>query len=118
MQTKEQANLLGHSLACTGKTLGIQTSAFLTDMTQPLGRMVGNANEVLESLEVLKGDGPQDVRELTIELCAQLMLDTRITSSLEDARCRCLAVLKNGHAFERFEKMVAAQVGISASWCV
>ncbi|HQX54102.1 MAG TPA: thymidine phosphorylase, partial [Planctomycetaceae bacterium] len=70
MKTREQATELAHSLVSTGQRMGVHTTALLTDMNQPLGRMCGNAVEVLESIDVLQGGGPDDVRQLTIELCA------------------------------------------------
>jgi pyrimidine-nucleoside phosphorylase len=111
MQTESEARALARSLVNTGEQLGLPTSALLTDMTQPLGRMVGNANEVLESCDTLKGGGPADVRELTIELCARLLLDVQKATDLNAARKSLVANLDSGLAYERFEKMVAAQGG-------
>ncbi|MFN9915822.1 MAG: thymidine phosphorylase, partial [Pirellulaceae bacterium] len=74
MQSEAEARALADSLVNTGRQLGISTSALLTDMTQPLGRMVGNANEVHESLEILRGGGPEDARRLTLELSARLLV--------------------------------------------
>jgi pyrimidine-nucleoside phosphorylase len=98
MQTESDARALAASLVSTGKHLGVPTSALLTDMTQPLGRMVGNANEVLESCETLKGGGPADVRELTIELCARLLVDVRKATDLVAARRSLVAKLDSRKA--------------------
>ena len=111
MKTREQATQLAHSLVNTGKRMGVRTTALLTDMNQPLGRMCGNAVEVLESIDVLKGGGPSDVRLLTIELCAELLISAGIDQTLEDARRRCETLLDNGAAFERYCRMVKAQGG-------
>ncbi len=111
MQTESEARALAGSLVTTGKQLGVPTSALLTDMTQPLGKMVGNANEVLESCDTLKGGGPDDVRDLTIELCARLLLDVQKATDLDAARKSLVANLDSGRAYERFEKMVASQSG-------
>lgn len=111
MKTREQATQLAHSLVNTGKRMGVRTTALLTDMNQPLGRMCGNAVEVLESIDILKGGGPSDVRLLTIELCAELLISTGIDQTLADARRRCETLLDNGAAFERYCRMIIAQGG-------
>jgi len=111
MQTQESARALALSLVRTGAHLGVKTSALLTDMTQPLGKMVGNANEVIESIETLQGGGPADVRELTIELSARLLVDVGIYATLAQARVALVDKLDSGAAYERFEAMVSAQGG-------
>lgn len=80
-------------------------------MDQPLGQMCGNAVEVHEVLEVLKGGGPADVRELTLQLAAELLLLTRRAVSLPEAVAAAAVPLDSGRALERFERMVAAQGG-------
>ena len=97
--------------ADTGNRMGVRTAALLTDMNQPLGRMCGNAVEVVESLEVLKGGGPDDVRLLTIELSAELLVSAGITDTMNAARQRCVELLNNGAAFDRWCRMVRAQGG-------
>lgn len=111
MKTREQATQLAHSLVNTGNRMGVRTTALLTDMNQPLGRMCGNTVEVLESIDVLKGGGPSDVRLLTIELCAELLISTGIDQTLANARRRCETLLDNGAAFERYCRMITAQGG-------
>ena len=111
MKTREHATLLAHSLVNTGERMGVRTTALLTDMNQPLGRMCGNAVEVLESIDVLKGGGPADVRLLTLELCADLLVSTGVEKTLKDAVNRCAGLLDNGSAFERYCRMVRAQGG-------
>lgn len=111
MKTREQATLLAHSLVNTGERMGVRTTALLTDMNQPLGRMGGNAVEVLESIDVLKGGGPADVRLLTLELCADLLVSTGVEKTLKDAVSRCASLLDDGSAFERYCRMVKAQGG-------
>lgn len=111
MKTREQATLLAHSLVTTGERMGVRTTALLTDMNQPLGRMCGNAVEVLESVDVLKGGGPADVRLLTIELCAELLISTGVDRTLPEARRRGETLLDNGSAFERYCRMITAQGG-------
>lgn len=111
MQTESDARALAASLVNTGKHLGVKTSALLTDMTQPLGKMVGNANEVIESIETLRGKGPADVRELTLELCAKLLVDVGRCGTMQQARTALIDKLDSGAAYERFEAMVSAQGG-------
>ena len=111
MKTRAQATLLAHSLVTTGERMGVRTTALLTDMNQPLGRMCGNAVEVLESVDVLKGGGPADVRLLTIELCAELLISTGVDRTLPEARRRGETLLDNGSAFERYCRMITAQGG-------
>jgi pyrimidine-nucleoside phosphorylase len=111
MKTREQATLLAYSLVNTGERMGVRTTALLTDMNQPLGRMCGNVVEVLESIDVLKGGGPADVRLLTLELCADLLVSTGVEKTQRDAVNRCASLLDDGSAFERYCRMVHAQGG-------
>ena len=71
MKTQQQATQLAKSLVETGKRMGVKTTALLTDMNQPLGRMCGNAVEILESIDILKNGGPDDARELTLLLAIE-----------------------------------------------
>ena len=80
-------------------------------MNQPLGRLVGNHCEVLESLQILQGQGPPDVRQLTIELAAEAQRVLGMESDLTQARRKAAAPLDNGNALERFRNMVASQGG-------
>jgi thymidine phosphorylase len=111
MKTRKQATELAHSLVDTGTRMGVRTTALLTDMNQPLGHMCGNAVEVIESIDVLKGGGPKDVRMLTMELCAELFVSVGIDHSMEAARQRCAKLLDNGAAYERWCRMIKGQGG-------
>ncbi len=111
MKTRKQATELAHSLVDTGNRMGVRTTALLTDMNQPLGHMCGNAVEVIESIAVLKGGGPNDVRMLTMELCAELFVSVGIDHSMESARQRCAKLLDNGAAYERWCRMIKGQGG-------
>ena len=111
MKSLDDARQLAQSLVETGKRCGVKTSALLTDMNQPLGRMIGNAVEVQESIDALKGGGPDDLRELTIELAAEsLVLAGRHTSDVE-AKSELHEHLQSGRGFDKFAEMVAAQGG-------
>jgi pyrimidine-nucleoside phosphorylase len=111
MKTPADAEALAKSIVHTGKLAGLPTIALLTDMDQPLGAAVGNAIEVNESLDLLNNEGPSEVRELTIELCAELLCLCGTTESLDVARGLLDTSLRNGAARERFDRMVAAQGG-------
>ncbi len=104
IKTIERARQLATTMVQLGTSHGVATVAQLTSMNQPLGRAVGNALEVLESVEVLQGKGPSDVRELTLEL-ARTMLD--LVGITEDPA----AHLDNGAAYQVYREMIAAQGG-------
>ena len=110
MKTLEDATELAESLVRVGGQAGLPTTALITDMSQPLGRTIGNANEVNESIEVLRG-GEGEVRDLTIELCAQLLVQASRTSSVDEAKLMLARALDSGKAMESFERMVSAQGG-------
>jgi pyrimidine-nucleoside phosphorylase len=105
MKSIDEARQLAHSLVTTAAQLGLNTSALLTDMNQPLGRAVGNLLEVNEALAVLAGEGPAEVRELTLALARELLSGVgQPTENLEQ-------LLDDGSAREQFERMVHAQGG-------
>jgi pyrimidine-nucleoside phosphorylase len=111
MTTPEAATRLARRLVRTSERLGARAAARVTDMNQPLGIAVGNALEVIESVEVLRGGGPADVRELTLELSAVML---RLAGAEPDhavARGRASRALDSGAALECFGKMVEAQGG-------
>ncbi|HEX3791617.1 MAG TPA: thymidine phosphorylase [Pseudonocardiaceae bacterium] len=105
MKTPERARELATALVRIGDLHGVRVSALLTDMSVPLGRAVGNAVEVAESVEVLKGGGPADVVELTVAL-AREMLALAGLSEVDPA-----AVLASGAAYETWSRMIRAQGG-------
>ncbi len=116
MKSLGAAAALADSLCRVGKQAGLPTTALVTDMDQPLGVAVGNANEVNESLDVLAGrrrDVPaiEAVRELTVRLSAQLLVAVRVEETTDVATKRLHRALDDGSAMERFERMVAAQGG-------
>ena len=111
MKTREIARELASGMVAVGTRMGVATTALLTDMNQPLGRMAGNAVEVAESLDCLRGGGPSDLRELVIELGQEVLVSAKVTATRIEARARLLRELDSGRAMERFERMVAAQGG-------
>lgn len=111
MKTRDQATALAHSLVSVGQSMGIKTTALLTDMNQPLGRMCGNAVEVNEALECLSGGGPDDLQKITIALGAELLQSTGLAETHLEAESMLLDRLSSGAAFEVFCEMVRAQGG-------
>ncbi|WDQ17574.1 thymidine phosphorylase [Rhodopirellula sp. P2] len=111
MPTIEQASELAESLQDVGAESGLPTLPLLSDMDQPLGRAIGNAIEVNESLDVLGGGGPQEVRALTLRLSAELLVATKQASDLRAAEGLLASKLDSGDAMQRFERMVHEQGG-------
>jgi thymidine phosphorylase len=105
MKTPERARELAETMVAIGSAHGLATTALLTDMSVPLGRAVGNALEVAESVEVLRGGGPADVVELTVALAREMLALAGLTD-VDPAQ-----VLASGKAYEVWERMIAAQGG-------
>jgi pyrimidine-nucleoside phosphorylase len=111
MGSLEQARELASALVRTSGRLGLPATALLTDMSSPLGRTVGNALEVRESIDVLKGGGPDDVRETSLALAARMVLMAGLTADVAEADGTVEAVLDGGDALEVFSRFLAAQGG-------
>lgn len=111
MKTLEDARALATLLLETATHMGARTTALLTDMNQPLGNFVGNALEVEESVAVLRGEGPPDLRELSLTLTAHMLLIGRIVSSVDEGHDRARHLLDSGTGLEKFEQLVHAQNG-------
>ena len=111
MKTREDATVLAKSLVNVGKEMDLKINAILTDMNQPLGRMVGNAVEVDESVAALQGNGPADLMQVTKELCAETLCLIGQTSSLDEAKTKLQTKIDSGDALEKFNEMIAAQRG-------
>lgn len=109
MQTVEQARELAISMVRTAEGLGIQTVAQLTAMDQPIGTHIGNALEVVGSIQVLQGGGSPDTRELVILQGAALLSMTGVCENEAEGRMKMEAVLTNGSALERFRAMCVQQ---------
>lgn len=107
MRTVPEARRLAGAMTDIGRAQGVPTRAFLTAMDQPLGRAVGNANEVAESIAVLRGEGPQDVTELVLTL-GEAMLES---GGVSGGRARMEDALASGSGLDKFAEMVAAQGG-------
>jgi pyrimidine-nucleoside phosphorylase len=115
MKTREASVHLAQRLVDTTRSLGRRAAALVTDMSQPLGAAVGNALEVRESIDVLLGRGPADVRELTVELAASMLESAGVAGDLDGGRQRARHALESGGAWLKFLAMVEAQGGERAS---
>jgi pyrimidine-nucleoside phosphorylase len=111
MATNEDARQLAGAMVRIGVDSGRAVRAVLSPMDEPLGAAVGNALEVREAIDVLMGGGPSDLRALTLELGAQLMVLSRCTPDLEDARRGLRTLLDAGVGADKFEQLIAAQGG-------
>lgn len=107
MKTVDEARELAQTMVDLGKAVGRKTVAVITDMSQPLGRAIGNRLEILEAIEILQGKGRQDISHFICEL-AQIMLGLAdVEKTIKEIRQH----LENGQALAKFEEMVAAQGG-------
>ena len=111
MKTLDQARELARSMVNTGRRMGVPTTALVTDMNQPLGRLAGNAVEVNESIDALQGNAPTDLMDVTLELGAELLVLAKREATLEAARARLQHAVNSGAGLEKFRQMVAAQGG-------
>ena len=114
MRAQDRARELARALVRTGNSLGVKSQALITDMNQPLGRAVGNSLEVLECIELLRGEvheGTRPVLELSIELAARMIVLSGLEPSVEAAGARVRKVHESGAALECFQKNVEAQGG-------
>lgn len=111
MKTVEQARVLCKAIAAIGRGAGKQVTCVLTDMNSPIGRTIGNALEIRESIEVLRGGGPVDTRELTAVLGGEMLVLGGVAKTADEGRAKIIEVLGNGAALDVFRKVVEAQGG-------
>ncbi|WP_394822882.1 thymidine phosphorylase [Pendulispora albinea] len=111
MKTEAQARALAEALVRVGTRAGKKVVALLTDMNTPLGNAVGNANETREAFEILHGRGPEDLRECTLLLGAEMLVLGGKAANADEARKSLEAAISSGRAVAVMEKMVAAQHG-------
>ncbi|MED3725205.1 pyrimidine-nucleoside phosphorylase [Priestia filamentosa] len=111
MKNLEDAKALAQSMVNIGNNVGRQTMAVISDMSQPLGFAIGNALEVEEAIDTLKGKGPKDLEELCLVLGSYMVYLANKASSLEEARRMLQEVIENGKALESFKTFLAAQGG-------
>jgi pyrimidine-nucleoside phosphorylase len=114
MREETAARDLAHALVSTGNSCGIKTRALLTDMNQPLGSAVGNSLEVLECVELLRGEAneaAQPVLELSLELSAHMLVLANVEQTIDAARKQLEQVLRSGKALECLRSNIEAQGG-------
>src|SRR5579862_2686837 len=111
MKSEKDAAFLAELMVETGERMGKRVVALITDMDQPLGNKIGNALEVIEVIEVLRGHGPKDLRELCIELAAWMLYLGGAAKSVIEGKERSRELIAAGKVGERFRQMVEMQGG-------
>lgn len=114
MKTEEDAAELAKAMVRIGNNVGRQTMAVISDMSQPLGFAIGNALEVKEAIDTLKGEGPEDLHELVLTLGSQMVVLAKKADTLDEARAKLEEVMKNGKALEKFKDFLKNQGGDSS----
>jgi len=111
LRSRDEAKALAETMLGIGKGMGKKVAALLTDMEQPLGRTVGNALEVAECIETLKGRGPKDLESLSVELAAWMVHLAAVSPSLDAARARVRTALGSGAGLDRLRRVIELQGG-------
>ena len=111
MKTLEDSRRLAQSLVAIGNASGVRTEAVVTRMDAPLGREVGNANEVIESIETLKGQGPADLEYLSVLLAARMLVLAGVAATPEAAEESVRRALASGSGVEAFRRIIEHQGG-------
>jgi pyrimidine-nucleoside phosphorylase len=111
MKSRDQARTLARSIVDVGTANGVRTEALITAMDVPLGRAVGNALEVVECVETLKGQGPKDLEDLSVMLAARMIRLAGVVKSDEDAEKCVRSALSSGAGLEKFRRIVEQQGG-------
>jgi pyrimidine-nucleoside phosphorylase len=111
MKTEADSRRLAESLVSIGNASGVKTEAVISAMDSPLGRAVGNALEVIECLEVLKGKGPSDLIEISVELTARMLMLGGAAADRVEGQARVRGALASGAGLERFRQIVDQQGG-------
>lgn len=111
MKNEKDAVRLAETMVRIGQHVGRKTAAVITDMSQPLGFAIGNALEVKEAIDTLKGNGPADLKELVLTLGSLMVLSAGKAESVEEARRLLKNALQNGQALAKFRQFIANQGG-------
>lgn len=106
MKTLEDAEALAHAMVRIGNNVGRNTMAIISDMNQPLGRAIGNALELQEAIDTLKGQGPKDLTELVLTLGSQMVVLANKAETLEEARALLIEAINSGAALEKFKTFI------------
>lgn len=111
MKTFEDAKALGTAMVNIGKNVGRNTVAVISDMDQPLGFAIGNALEVKEAIDTLKGNGPKDLLQLCLTLGSNMVVLAKKAANVEEAKEMLLGTIKDGSALAKFKEFIKAQGG-------
>lgn len=111
MKTIEESKELAQAMVNIGNQVGRRTMAVISDMSQPLGRAIGNALEVQEAIDTLRGEGPEDLTELCLTLGSQMVLLANKASSLEEAEQLLQEAITSGRALDKFKQFIINQGG-------
>lgn len=111
MKTLEDAEALAHAMVSIGNNVGRNTMAIISDMSQPLGRAIGNALELKEAIDTLNGHGPEDLTELVLMLGSQMVVLAERANTLEEARQLLNEAIENGSALDKFKTFLENQGG-------
>jgi pyrimidine-nucleoside phosphorylase len=111
MKSEEDAAFLAELMVQTGERMGQQVVALITDMDQPLGNMIGNALEVVEAVEVLRGGGPDDLRDLCLELAGWMLHLGGVSQTVAGGKKQGAKLICSGEALDKFRQMIELQGG-------
>lgn len=111
MKTPETAKELAQEMVDIGKHLGRETIGVISDMDQPLGYAIGNSLEVIEAIELLKGNGPKDLLELTLTIGSNMLFCAKMAENEEEARKMLMENIENGKGLEKLKDFIKAQGG-------
>jgi len=111
MQTKEKAKDLAKELIRICRRMKKKARALITDMNEPLGEAVGNSLEVIESIETLKGKGPQDLMDIILALGAEMLVLGRKAKNRKEAKEKLLETIKSGKGLKKFKQLIERQGG-------
>src|SRR3954469_4808468 len=111
MKTEADSRRLAESLVSIGNASGVRTEAIITAMDAPLGFAVGNALEVIECIDVLKGGGPSDLVDVSVELTARMLVLGKVAGDRDEAAQKARGAIRSGAGLDRFRQIVEAQGG-------
>ncbi len=111
MKSLEEAKVLAQTMVDIGKSLNRNTVAVITNMDQPLGREVGNTNEVIEAIKVLKGQGEQDETTIALTIASYMCILGKVFNSFDEAYNKLEEIIHSGVAIEKFKELIAIQGG-------
>ena len=111
MKSEKDAAFLAELMVETGERMGKHVVALITDMDQPLGNMIGNALEVVEVVQVLRGEGPEDLRQLCLELAGRMLHLGGVSATVAEGKKQSEKLIASGEALDKFRRMVELQGG-------